>query len=136
MLVLTKSYENMLAPELEKCLLWYHIKKQYQGGGERKLARWNPICTQNQAPPSYEKWTVEDKAKLDEMNKKIVEMKDTSIVIFEANNKREYDAVVDKIPKEERDTLRRMLEYQENMEEYMAICFEYEQHCGTSSYSS
>ena len=44
------------------------------------------------------------------MNKKIVEMKDTSIVIFEANNKREYDAVVDKIPKEERDTLRRNLE--------------------------
>ena len=45
MLVLTKSYDNMLAPELEKCLLWYHIKKQDQGGEARKMARRKHIFT-------------------------------------------------------------------------------------------
>ena len=70
MLVLTKLYDNMLAPELEKLFLFYHIKRQYQGGKELKLVKWKTICTKNQAPPSHEKWTAEDKAKLNEMKKK------------------------------------------------------------------
>ena len=44
------------------------------------------------------------------MIKKKVQMKDTALGRFEATCKMEYDTVVDKIPKEERDTLRRNLE--------------------------
>ena len=52
MLVLAKSNDNMLAQELEKILLQYHINKQDQGGKARKLARLKAICAENQAPPS------------------------------------------------------------------------------------
>ena len=51
------------------------------------------------------------------MIKKKVDMKDTALGRFEATCKRDYDAVVDKIPKEERDNLRRNLDNLGDMEE-------------------
>ena len=69
-LVLDKSYANMLATEIDKLFLWYHIRKKYQGGKTQKLEMRKTICVENQAPASYEKWTVEDEENLDYMNRK------------------------------------------------------------------
>ena len=117
--VLDKSQDNMLASELDNFLLWYHIRKQDQMGKSQKLESWNTICEDNQAPSSYEKWIKQDEAKMEEMKNKKVDTKETILGMFEATCKRKYDAVADKMLKEERDTLMRNMEYQEDMEKQM-----------------
>ena len=79
MLCLTKSPSQYVVKEMLTLLRWYKVdleKYQLRANGLRK---WEEILRSNVQPPSYQKWSDDDEAKLVDLKRKEIKISDTAL---------------------------------------------------------
>ena len=76
---LQQPTSSLFGPELEKLLLWYiNEPKGSQGLTADKLASWTKIVANKTSPPSYEEWTPQNEATLEQLKKNDISVGDTA----------------------------------------------------------
>ena len=114
---LQKPISDLKAPELELLLFWYGKPKSSQGLKPAKVASWTKIVADNTPPPSYEKWTPENEAELEQLKTMDISMGDTAFGRLLGVRKRELHAAVDHYDRGERAELKRKLDIMDANEE-------------------
>jgi len=98
-------------PLLNSILLWYGKSKDELKAAKTVKLQWmKEIIDEQRQPPSYDKWTDIDEAKLVDMKKMDIDIKDTALGRHKALKKRECLAAVDDMDEEERAEFRRKLD--------------------------
>ncbi|KAL7546421.1 hypothetical protein ACHAWF_015054 [Thalassiosira exigua] len=106
-----KSCDEYKDKDLVPLLTWYNVPRKDWGPKPNKLKLWKDILDKGTQPPSYEKWTEADDAKLEDLEKMEIDMKDTALGRLQSFEKRKLDAAVDSMDQDEREKLRRKLDY-------------------------
>ena len=123
----SKVLATYLSPELAKLLTWYQVPATKMGNKPERFRRWKAILEAKAAgnvagpfednttnmtyqPPVYTKWTPADEAALEESKHREIAIGDTALGWRLESCKRELSASVNKMPVEERSSLRRKLD--------------------------
>ncbi len=74
-----KLVEELSSVELEKLLLMLQIPKSIMGNKHEKLDKWKEILQSKKHPPSFEVWSSEDDANLNNLQKMEIKLEDTEL---------------------------------------------------------
>mmetsp|Transcript_29442 Transcript_29442/g.62505 ORF Transcript_29442/g.62505 Transcript_29442/m.62505 type:complete len:180 (+) Transcript_29442:295-834(+) len=107
-----ESPRAWLVERLNNLLLWYQVPKEEMEAMKKpeKLAYWKKVRDEQTNPPGYEAWTEGDEAKLDELKKREIDMGDTALGRFIANEKRNAHVAIGHMDQGERNAFRRSLD--------------------------
>jgi hypothetical protein len=96
---------KLTGADLTTLLTWYQQANVAKMKKEEKVAAWVDIVSSGRAPPSYERWTEVDEAKLLEAQSNIVEMAHTALGHLEELKKKELVLAAMTMSNEEFDRL-------------------------------
>ena len=91
--------------------------KEFPGLKPAKVASWTNIVADRTSPPSYEKWTPEEEAELEQPKTMDISMGDTAFGRLLGVRKRELHAAVAHYDKDERIELKRNLDMMDTNED-------------------
>ena len=107
---LGKEPPTYLAKELTTLLKWYQIPaKEMPKGKAACVARWQEIVEKGLQPPTYEKWTADDEAKLEKMKEFKIEIEDTALGRRRETSKRQMFSSIAHFSPEEMVKARSMI---------------------------
>jgi hypothetical protein len=108
-LALGKLVEDLKGADLDVLLKWHQVKMEKGAKVPDKRRVWKEIFEEGRSPPSYEKWTEEDEERLMATTKSNLSLADTRFGRTVATRKRELEASVDFMSREERERMIRKL---------------------------
>ena len=108
-LALGKLVEDLKGADLDVLLKWHQVKMEKGAKVPDKRRVWSEIVEEGRSPPSYEKWTEEDEERLMATAKSSLTLADTRFGREVATRKRELEASVDFMSREERERMIRKL---------------------------
>ncbi len=88
---------------------WHQVKMEKGAKVPDKRRVWKEIFEEGRSPPSYEKWTEEDEERLMATTKSDLSLADTRFGRTVATRKRELEASVNFMSREERERMIRKL---------------------------
>ena len=95
--------------QLDTLLKWHNVQKGKNDNKEAKIIKWQQIWENGVQPPSFERWTLDDKAKLNALQKMEIDLSETAIGQLEQRKKREVTIAIRKMTREERERLKTMM---------------------------
>jgi hypothetical protein len=108
-LALGKLVADLKGADLDVLLKWHQVKMEKGAKVPDKRRVWSEIVEEGRSPPSYEKWTEEDEERLMATTKSGLSLADTRFGREVATRKRELEASVDFMSREERERMIRKL---------------------------
>ncbi|KAL7532024.1 hypothetical protein ACHAWF_009676 [Thalassiosira exigua] len=102
-----QSYKDS---DLAVLLTWHQVPRKDWGNKTNKVKLWKEILEKVTQPPSFEKWTEADDAKLEDLKKMEIDMKDTALGRQLSFEKRKMEAALESMDQDERAKLRRKLD--------------------------
>mmetsp|Transcript_17495 Transcript_17495/g.42058 ORF Transcript_17495/g.42058 Transcript_17495/m.42058 type:complete len:194 (-) Transcript_17495:107-688(-) len=107
---LTGGRRRSLVKELTILLKWYQIPaKELPKGKAACVARWQEILEKGLQPPTYERWTADDEAKLEEMKEFKFGIEDTALGRRRETSKRQMFSSIAHFSPEEMVRARSMI---------------------------
>ncbi len=104
-LALGKPANDIKGVNLDVLLKWHQVKMEKGEKVPDKRRVWKEIVKEGRSPPSYKKWTEEDKERLMATSKSDLTLADTRFGRAATTKKRELEASVDFMSQEERDRM-------------------------------
>ena len=115
-----KPVDDIKRVNLDVLLKWHQVKMEKRAKVPDKHRVWKEIVEKGRLPPSYEKWTEEDEERLMASSNSKLTLADTWFGRVIATKKRELEASMDFMSRDERDKMIKKLNELNEEEEALA----------------